>query len=132
MNYCCPWLRKLNLNILSKFMSNLSCMIKFDNPSTKNNNKKRLSRWLSAKESAWQCRKCRRCLFNPWVRKILWRRKWQPTPVFLPVKSHDGGPSWSTVHRVAKSRKGRSMHALSKHHFLLWIPRDLCLPSFQT
>ena len=22
--------------------------------------------------------------FNPWVRKILWRRAWQPTPVFLP------------------------------------------------
>ena len=26
--------------------------------------------------------------FNPWVKKILWRRKWQPTPVFLPGKSH--------------------------------------------
>ena len=26
--------------------------------------------------------------FNPWVRKIPWRRKWQPTPVFLPGKSH--------------------------------------------
>ena len=26
--------------------------------------------------------------FNPWVRKILWRRKWQPVPVFLPGKSH--------------------------------------------
>ena len=26
--------------------------------------------------------------FDPWVRKILWRRKWQPTPVFLPGKSH--------------------------------------------
>jgi len=22
--------------------------------------------------------------FNPWVRKSLWRRKWQPTPLFLP------------------------------------------------
>ena len=29
-----------------------------------------------------------RCAFNPWVRKIPWRRKWQPTPVFLPGKSH--------------------------------------------
>ena len=29
----------------------------------------------------------RRCGFNPWVRKIPWRRKWQPTPVFLPRKS---------------------------------------------
>ena len=26
--------------------------------------------------------------FDPWVRKIPWRRKWQPTPVFLPRKSH--------------------------------------------
>ena len=27
-------------------------------------------------------------MFNPWVRKIPWGRKWQPTPVFLPGKSH--------------------------------------------
>ena len=26
--------------------------------------------------------------FDPWVRKIVWRRKWQPTQVFLPGKSH--------------------------------------------
>ena len=26
--------------------------------------------------------------FDPWVGKIPWRRKWQPTPVFLPEKSH--------------------------------------------
>jgi len=26
--------------------------------------------------------------FDPWVRKIPWRRKWEPTPVFLPGKSH--------------------------------------------
>ena len=25
---------------------------------------------------------------NPWVRKIPWRREWQPTPVFFPRKSH--------------------------------------------
>ena len=41
--------------------------------------------WLSAKESTCQCRKLG---FNPWVRKIPWRRKWQPTQVFLPEKSH--------------------------------------------
>ena len=27
--------------------------------------------------------------FNPWVGKIPWRRKWQPTPVFLLGKSHE-------------------------------------------
>ena len=26
--------------------------------------------------------------FDPWVGKIPWRRKWQPTPVLLPGKSH--------------------------------------------
>ena len=26
--------------------------------------------------------------FDPWIRKIPWRRKWQPTPIFLPGKSH--------------------------------------------
>ena len=30
----------------------------------------------------------RRPGFNPWVGKILWRRKWLPTPAFLPRKSH--------------------------------------------
>ena len=40
---------------------------------------------LSGKESTCQCRRCK---FNPWVRKIPWRRKWQPTPVFVPGKSH--------------------------------------------
>ena len=28
------------------------------------------------------------------------RRKWKPTPVFLPGKSHDRGAWWATVHEV--------------------------------
>ena len=47
-----------------------------------------LPRWLSGKESAYQSRKHRRGGFDPWVRKIPWRRKWQHTPVFLPGKFH--------------------------------------------
>ena len=39
-------------------------------------------------EFACQCKSCRRCRFDPWLRKIPWRRVWQPTPVFLPGKSH--------------------------------------------
>ena len=27
-------------------------------------------------------------MFDPWVRKIPWRREWQPTPVFLPGEFH--------------------------------------------
>ena len=26
--------------------------------------------------------------FDPWVGKLLWRRAWKPTPVFLPGESH--------------------------------------------
>ena len=40
------------------------------------------------KELAHQYRRLNRCGFNPWVRKIPWRRKWQPTLVFLPEKFH--------------------------------------------
>ena len=46
-----------------------------------------LPRWLSGKKIYLQFRRHRRCGFNPWVGKIPWRRKWQPTPVFLPGKS---------------------------------------------
>ena len=34
------------------------------------------------------CLQCRRPRFNPWVRKVPWRRKWQPTPVFLSGEFH--------------------------------------------
>ena len=42
-------------------------------------------RWLGGKESIYQCRRLR---FDSWVGKIPWRRKWEPTPVFLPGKSY--------------------------------------------
>ena len=42
------------------------------------------SKWLSHKESC----QCRRCELDPWVRKVPWRRKCQPTPEFLSGESH--------------------------------------------
>ena len=39
------------------------------------------------KEPTCQCRRRKRCEFNPCVGKIHWRRVWQPTPVFLPGES---------------------------------------------
>ena len=41
----------------------------------------------SGKEPACQCRRHKRHWFDPWVGKILWKREWQPTPVFLPGES---------------------------------------------
>ena len=55
------------------------------------------------------CLQCGRPGFDPWVRKIPWRRKWQTTPVLLPGKSKGRRSHrllvdwWATVHGVAKS-----------------------------
>ena len=47
--------------------------------------KEELPGGLSGKEST---RRCWRYRFNPWIEKIPWRKKWQPTPVFLPGKTY--------------------------------------------
>ena len=73
-----------------------------------------LPRWLSGKEAI--C-KCRRHGFSPWVRKIPWRRKWQPTPVFSPGESHgQRSPAGYTVHGVAKRQTGLSACACTHAH----------------
>ena len=41
----------------------------------------------SGKESACQCRRYKRCGFDPWMREIPWSWAWKPTPVFLPKES---------------------------------------------
>ena len=42
----------------------------------------------NGRESAYQCRRHKRHGLDPCIKKILWSRKWQPTPVFLPGKPH--------------------------------------------
>ena len=69
------------------------------------------------KESAWT-------KFSPWVRKIPWRRAWQPTPVFLPGESHGqrslaGYSSWG--HRV-----GHNWVANSNCGWQIWQPSFHC------
>ena len=69
---------------------------------------------ISGKEPTCQCRRCKRQGFDPWVRKIPWRRVWQLTPVFLPGEFHR---QRSLVHWVAKSQtrlKQLSNHACTK------------------
>ena len=49
----------------------------------------RCPRWSSlVAQTIKHLPKCMRPGFNPWVRKIPWRKKWQPTPVSLPGKCH--------------------------------------------
>ena len=60
--------------------------------------------------------RCRSHGFDHWVRKIPWRRKWQPTPVFMPGKSHGqrslaGYRSWDlktldTTEQLNRCQKG--------------------------
>ena len=69
--------------------------------------------WLSGKESTCQCRRSRRRGFDPWVRKIPWKRSWQPTPVFLLWKSHGqrslvGYGQWG--HKESNTIQQLSMH----------------------
>ena len=45
---------------------------------------------------------CRRPKFDPWVGKIPWRRKWQPTLVIWLRNPMDRGTWWAMVHGVAE------------------------------
>ena len=71
----------------------------------------------SGKECSCQCKKLKRHRFNSRFKKSLWRRKWQPTPVFLPEESHGQRSLMGyMVHRVAKNQtqlKWFCMHAVS-------------------
>ena len=65
------------------------------------------------KEPTCQCRRHKKCRFDPWVKKIPWRKAWHPTPLFLPGESHRQRRS-AAVHGVAQSRtrsKQLSTHA---------------------
>ena len=65
----------------------------------------------SCKEPACQCRRHRRLRFNPWVGKIPWRRRWQPTPVFLLKESHG---QWSLVSYSPQGHKESKMTEVAK------------------
>jgi len=56
----------------------------------------------SGKDLTCQWRICKTFGFDPWVEKIPWRRKWQPTPVFLLGKSYRGA-WWAIVREIAES-----------------------------
>ena len=79
-------------------------------------------------EPTCQCRRCKRCGFNPWIGDMPWRRAWQPTSVFLPGESHGQRSLQATVHGVAKSQtwlKRISMHTAhvgwAKHVYDIFV-----------
>ena len=58
----------------------------------------------NSKEPACQCRRRKRCKFDPWVGKILWRRKCNPFQYSCWDNPMDRGAWWATVRGVSKSR----------------------------
>ena len=98
--------------------------------------------WLSGKESICQCR---RHGFGPWVGKIPWIRKWKPTPIFSPGKSHGqrslaGYKPWghkesdtterTHTHLVIQSSQ-LTVHFFPRQHLLGFKAQDLWAPHFE-
>ena len=82
-----------------------------------------LPRWCGGKESTWQCRRYKRHRFHPWVGEIPWRRKWQPTPGFLPGEFHGQrslvGLQSTGSPRVRHNWTGAHTHTHTHIHMLL-------------
>ena len=104
-----------------------------------------LPRWSSAKEPSCQYRRCRRCRFNPWVRKIPWRGGMAIHSSILAWESYGQRSLVGTVHRVTNSwtqLKQLSTHACMQIAIcvissrvlislrLLWSMAIILLPHF--
>ena len=76
----------------------------------------------NGKESACQCRRRKRCGFDPWVGAIPWRRVWYPTPVFLPRESNAGEPGGLQFMGSQRVRHDYSNLALCMHARLVHLP----------
>ena len=74
--------------------------------------------------SICHCKRFKRCRFNPWVGKIPWKSKWQPTPVSLPGESYE---QWSLVGHSPRGRK--ESDTTERLHFpLSFSPTSLPFP----
>ena len=72
--------------------------------------------WYRGKESTRQCRRHERHEFDPWVKKIPWRRAWRPTAVFLPGESN-GQRSLVWLQSMGSQRVGHDwVHARTHTH----------------
>ena len=66
---------------------------------------------------------CGRPGFDPWIGKIPWRKEWQPTPVFLPVKPHGqtslvGYSPWGHKESDMTERLNRHTHTSPEKNLL--------------
>ena len=113
----------------------------------------------SGRECTCKCRRRKRSGFDPWVRKIPWRRKWQPILVFLPGESHGqrnlegyspwgckelDTTEWLSTHtrytlgnlrmRIVEGIRSLKFLAPPTNFFIFWIsvtlPKFICLNLF--
>ena len=68
------------------------------------------------KEPACPCRRITRRQFNAWVRKSPWRRKWQPTLIFLPEKSQGQRNLLGYKRREKKEQKEKGDRSYDSVH----------------
>ena len=68
----------------------------------------------SGKEPTCQCRRLKRCGFDPWIGKLLWKRAQHSLQCSSLENPRDRGTWWATVHGVAKSQTFLS--DLAKHN----------------
>ena len=87
------------------------------------------SQVVCGKESDCQCRRRR---FNPWSRKIPWRRKWRPTPVFLPGKSYGqrrlvGYSSWGGKESDRTEQLSVFMYLFERAPVVTYVISSCCM-----
>ena len=95
-----------------------------------------LHRRCSGKESTCQYSRHKRCNFDPWVRKIPCRRKWQPAPVFLPGEFHGlrslvgyspwGHKDWDTLSFTHTQYEAFSFFFCFLFDHAMWDVESLC------
>ena len=77
-----------------------------------------LPRCTGGKEPSCKCKRHKRHGLNPWVRKIPWRRAWQPTQYSCLKNPMDRRAWWTIVHRVTKS--WNQLKQLNTHVLTIW------------
>ena len=78
--------------------------------------------WHGGKEPACQCRRRRSLRFDPWVGTTLWRRKWQPSPVFLPGKRTEGPGGLQSMGLQRVAQVSGTEHALTDQTIATFSP----------
>ena len=68
--------------------------------------------WLRGKKSTCQCRRCKRCRFDPWIGKIPWRRNGNPLQYSCLEKSMD-----NRLQSLRSQRVGYDWAAEHHHHY---------------